>query len=350
LEAGMFERYTERARRVIFFARYEASRLGSETIEVPHLLLGLLREDKVLAHRFLPSPNAIESIRGCIEQHTKKPETISTSVDLPLSQESKRVLTYAAEESDRLSHKHIGAPHLLLGMLREKQSFTAGLLQERGLKLAPVREEVARLGMEARQQPDWSKGEPPAALVEALLAWEGVTVAAMPTVGAHSPDFGIYVGNAAETDGDLLGTEHTPPLTTSEHIAHLRAEIKAIACRIESAIAQHDFSSARSYSDQEQKLRDLLRKKFAQQPAGDTRDSPAPILCIEIVRDRKFSDLQRHCDECLAAGAEQVWLLDAASRRAYTATGSEGIREFKGELLQTPAELVLVLDLTKIFA
>ena len=63
----MFERYTEKARRVIFFARYEASQFGSPYIETEHLLLGLLREDKALANRFLRSHAAVESIRKQIE-------------------------------------------------------------------------------------------------------------------------------------------------------------------------------------------------------------------------------------------------------------------------------------------
>jgi ATP-dependent Clp protease ATP-binding subunit ClpC len=66
----MFERYTEKARRVIFFARYEASQIGSPYIETEHLLVGLLREDKALANRFLRSHAAVESIRKQIEAHT----------------------------------------------------------------------------------------------------------------------------------------------------------------------------------------------------------------------------------------------------------------------------------------
>src|SRR5216683_3086985 len=88
----MFERYTEKARRVIFFARYEASQFGSPFIETEHLLLGLLREDKTLATRFLRSHAAVEWIRRQIEGHTTTREKGSTSVDLPLSDECKRVL------------------------------------------------------------------------------------------------------------------------------------------------------------------------------------------------------------------------------------------------------------------
>jgi ATP-dependent Clp protease ATP-binding subunit ClpC len=144
----MFERYTEKARRVIFFARYEASQFGSPYIETEHLLLGLLREDKALTNRFLRSHASIESIRKQIEGRTTMREKVSTSVDLPLSQECKRVLAYAAEEAEHLSHKHIGTEHLLLGLLREEKSFAAEILHERGLRLSAIREELGRLQSE----------------------------------------------------------------------------------------------------------------------------------------------------------------------------------------------------------
>jgi len=97
----MFERYTEKARRVIFFARYEASQFGSPYIETEHL-----------------------------------------------SHECKHVLAYGAEEAERLNHKHIGTEHLLLGLLREEKCFAAEILHERGLRLNQVREEIARSSSE----------------------------------------------------------------------------------------------------------------------------------------------------------------------------------------------------------
>ncbi len=218
----MFDRYTEKARRVIFFARYEASQLGSPFIETEHLLLGLFREDRELALRFLgsqgpgdvfdaapqpvvppevaelekriryivhrmedaianqefekarfysieerkerenlrqlrekcspsdapagpvPAHDAVEAIRMRIEALTEPRPKVSTSVDLPVSHESKRVLAYAAEETGRLNHKSIGPEHLLLGLLREEASLAARVLGEHGLKLSQVREEIAR--------------------------------------------------------------------------------------------------------------------------------------------------------------------------------------------------------------
>src|SRR5690242_1164485 len=104
----MFEKYTEKARRVIFFGRYEASQFGGHCIETEHLLLGLLREDKALTHRFVREPTPVETIRTQIEANTVVREKVSTSVDMPLSDESRRVLDYPAEEAERLSHKHVG--------------------------------------------------------------------------------------------------------------------------------------------------------------------------------------------------------------------------------------------------
>jgi ATP-dependent Clp protease ATP-binding subunit ClpC len=139
----MFEKYTEKARRVIFFGRYEASQLHSSYIEPEHLLLGLLREDKFLAHRFLGA-DAVEPIRKEIEERRTPGAPVSPSVDLPMSSMSKRVLAYAAEEAERLSDKHIGPEHQLLGLLREETGFAAELLRKRGLNVLSVRQELSR--------------------------------------------------------------------------------------------------------------------------------------------------------------------------------------------------------------
>src|SRR5579862_5397028 len=208
----MFERYTETARRSIFFARYEASQFGSRTIETEHLLLGVLREDRTLASRFLadPSPkseisvpaeilqaqqriqsivgkmeyaiahhefeqarlhsdeerrerdalrqmcehygisetspfpsSSLEAIRRRVESLSQRREKVSTSVDLPLSHEAKRVLAYGAEEAKRLNHPHISPEHLFLGLLREKDSLAARVLTEHGVDFAKVSNAIA---------------------------------------------------------------------------------------------------------------------------------------------------------------------------------------------------------------
>ena len=142
----MFERYTERARRVLFFARYEASQLGSISIETEHLLLGLIREGKGLTSRIFARSNlSLENIRKQIEGRTVFREKVSTSVEIPFSGESKRLLQFAAEEADRLLHNYIGTEHLLLGILREERSVAASILMEKGMRLNSVREHIVAL-------------------------------------------------------------------------------------------------------------------------------------------------------------------------------------------------------------
>lgn len=143
----MFERYTEKARRVIFFARYEALQYGSHTIAPEHVLLGLMREDKTMTARFFPyrSNASIDTIRREVEMRIILRERIPQSVELQLSPETKKILAYANEESDRLKMRNIGTEHLLLGILREERSIAYEILFDQGVRLQAAREEVARM-------------------------------------------------------------------------------------------------------------------------------------------------------------------------------------------------------------
>ena len=142
----MFERYTERARRVLFFARYEASQLGHPSIETEHLLLGLLRENKGITSRIFERRHiALEDLRKDIEGRRPYQEKFSTSVEIPFSADTKRVLQFAAEEADRLLHNHIGSEHLVLGLLREEGSVGAAVLMSKGLQLDAVRADIVQL-------------------------------------------------------------------------------------------------------------------------------------------------------------------------------------------------------------
>jgi ATP-dependent Clp protease ATP-binding subunit ClpC len=140
----MFERYTEKARRAVFFAHYEASHYGSPEIDTEHILLGLLREDKALSNRFL-RPGASESIRKQIDGHITWRERIPTSVDLPLSENAKKVVVHSGETADELGHRYIGTEHLLLGLLRMENCFAAERLRKQGAELTKVREAVAKM-------------------------------------------------------------------------------------------------------------------------------------------------------------------------------------------------------------
>lgn len=136
----MFERYTEKARRVIFFSRYEASVFGSPTIDTQHLLLGLLREDKPRALRILKSPSALEGIRTRIESETPPGRKISTSVDLPISPDGQRTLMYAGEEASRLNSATIDCQHLWLALLRQEQTLAGRILSDLAITPASLEE------------------------------------------------------------------------------------------------------------------------------------------------------------------------------------------------------------------
>jgi hypothetical protein len=136
---------TEKARRVVFFARYEASQFGSPFIDTEHLLLGLLREDKELARHILLKMD-YEMARQDVDSRTKPGTKMSTTVDLPLSDHAKRALIYAAEEAERLNHRHIGTEHLLLGLVHDKAFASAEFLSRFGAHLGSLRKKVEVLG------------------------------------------------------------------------------------------------------------------------------------------------------------------------------------------------------------
>ena len=139
----MFERYTENARRLTFFARYEAGTYGSPYIESEHVLLGLLREDTALAYRL--GNRIVESeIRAEIETRITRRERFSTSVEVPLSGECKSVLNFAADAAEKFGHRFVGTEHLLLGILRADTSLAAQVLVSRGLKPEHIHEQMAK--------------------------------------------------------------------------------------------------------------------------------------------------------------------------------------------------------------
>jgi ATP-dependent Clp protease ATP-binding subunit ClpC len=145
----MFERYTERARRVIFFARYEAAQLGSRTIAPEHLLLGLIREGKGLTPRLFGRYRvSAEAVREQIEARASRREQVSTAAEIPLSAETLRALDCAAQEAERLLHDYVGTEHLLLGLLRDDRGVPAQVLHDSGLRLATAREELGQLAGE----------------------------------------------------------------------------------------------------------------------------------------------------------------------------------------------------------
>jgi ATP-dependent Clp protease ATP-binding subunit ClpC len=142
----MFEKFTEKAKRILFLARYEASQQGSKVIGTEHLLLGLLKEGEETTRELFTRANAsMDLLQAELEKRGPTHEKLSTSVEIPFSEETKKVLQYAEEEAERLMHPHIGTEHLLLGLLRMEDSVAGHMLAERGMRLYAVREDAANI-------------------------------------------------------------------------------------------------------------------------------------------------------------------------------------------------------------
>lgn len=146
----MFERFTEKARRAIFFARYEASQYGSPYIETEHLLLGILRERRDTLARLFPGMSAAESeIRKDVEERITVGKRIPTSVDIQLSKECREVLMIAQETADRLRHKPVVPEHLLIALLRVETCLAAKVLNELGVTPEPIQRELSKYTTDA---------------------------------------------------------------------------------------------------------------------------------------------------------------------------------------------------------
>jgi ATP-dependent Clp protease ATP-binding subunit ClpC len=139
----MFEKYTEKAKKVLFLARYEASQMGSRVIGSEHLLLGLLKEgDELVQELFAKAGVNVELLRAEMEARGPSGEKQVTPIEIPFSEEAKKVLSCAEEEAERLLHPHVSDEHILLGLLRVEESAAGRLLAEKGMRLYALREDT----------------------------------------------------------------------------------------------------------------------------------------------------------------------------------------------------------------
>lgn len=168
----MFERYTEQARRLVFFARYEASALNSTAIDTEHLLLGVLREGAGITGQILRRAGVTYAMaRKEVEGPGSAGHPVSTSVDIPLTAAARRVLQDAHEEADRMHAEQIAVEHILLGLIREPEGIAGEILRAAGVQIDEAREEI-RL-QEQGSGPAASSGPVFQRLVEFLGQLEG---------------------------------------------------------------------------------------------------------------------------------------------------------------------------------
>jgi ATP-dependent Clp protease ATP-binding subunit ClpC len=163
----MFERFTDRARKVMALANQEAQRFNHEYIGTEHILLGLVKEGSGVGANVLKNLDVdLRKVRLEVEKLVKSGPDMVTMGKLPQTPRAKKVIEYAIEEARNLNHNYVGTEHLLLGLLREHDGVAAQVLMNLGLKLEEVREEVLNLlgaGVEneepASQEKQASKGK-----------------------------------------------------------------------------------------------------------------------------------------------------------------------------------------------
>jgi len=160
----MFDRFTDRARRVMGLARQEAQRFNHEYIGTEHILLGLIQEGSGVAANVLRNLDIdLDKIRREVEKIVQSGPSMVTMGQLPFTPRAKKVLELAVEEASNLGHNYIGTEHLLLGLIRENEGVAAQVLLNLGLKLEDVREEVlellgADMPAESSSTPEQKKG------------------------------------------------------------------------------------------------------------------------------------------------------------------------------------------------
>src|SRR5438105_779830 len=150
----MYERFTDRARKVMQLANQEAQRFNHEYIGTEHILLGLVKEGSGVAANVLKNLDIdLRKIRLEVEKIVQSGPDMVTMGKLPQTPRAKKVLEYSIEEARNLNHNYVGTEHLLLGLLREQEAVAAQVLMYLGLKLEDVREEVINLLGHNRRDP-----------------------------------------------------------------------------------------------------------------------------------------------------------------------------------------------------
>ena len=155
----MFNKFTERARKVILLAKEEAKRFNHDYIGTEHILLGLIREGEGVAAAVLQKLGlSPEKIRLEVEKLVQSGPSTMVSGDIPFTPKAKKVIELAMEEARSLGHNYIGTEHLLLGLIREGEGVASQVLMNLGLDLNRVRNEVITLLGSSSPAPTGSAG------------------------------------------------------------------------------------------------------------------------------------------------------------------------------------------------
>ncbi len=238
----MFERFTDRARRVVVLAQEEARMLEHNYIGTEHLLLGLIHEGEGVAAKALRALDVdLDTLRREVEALVGRGQQPQQG-HIPFTPQAKKTLELALRESVQLGHDYIGTEHLLLGLVREGEGPAAQVLEQRGIELNTVRQEVIRQlhgyqGREGRRR----------RVVWARSGGEGREGTALEEISRQLRVLGTRLA-AIEAK---LGIEEPP---ARQRLRRVDAEIARIRRQKESAIDEQDFERAAGLRDEERRL------------------------------------------------------------------------------------------------
>ena len=270
----MFERFTDRARRVVVLAQEEARMLNHNYIGTEHILLGLIHEGEGVAAKALESLGiSLEAVRQQVEEIIGQGQQPPPPGEIPYTPRAKKVLELALREAKQLGHNYIGTEHILLGLIREGEGVAAQVLVKLGADLNRVRQQVIQL-LRARPASDFQAGllerEVAAGLLSRINAIEARLSALEFRVGT-GPDTGDLdqqigrIQAEREAAADVQDYERAASLHDPEKELHAEKESHLQQW----APAHPDLPSVaekvRQLSDEIEQLRSLLRQQSTEQ-------------------------------------------------------------------------------------
>jgi ATP-dependent Clp protease ATP-binding subunit ClpA len=257
----MFERFTERARRVVVLAQEEARMLEHGYIGTEHLLLGLVHEGEGVAAKALESMGiSLEAVREQVEMIIGQGQH-APSGHIPFTPRAKRVLELSKRESDQLGHRYIGTEHILLGLVREGEGVAAQVLIKLGADLSRVRQQVIRLLHGYTAEGAAGEGTGPRA--------RGVRVGE--TEGA--------IARIGSVDRRLAAIERWVGM--GPDVGDLELKITQLRQDKESAINSQDFEAAAALRDKERRL---LDEKASREKEWKAETESRPSLAEDVAR------------------------------------------------------------------
>src|SRR5436305_672084 len=230
---GPFDRFNDRAKRVLALAQDEAIRFNHNYIGTEHLLLGLVREGEGVAARVLDSLGVeLSKVRTAVEFIIGRGDSTTSPSEITLSPRTKKVIELAIDEARKLGHSHVGTEHLLLGLVREGEGIASGVLESLGVSLEKVRHQViATLGQQHPQAAETAAaGGKSASSKTPTLDQLGVNLTAMAKAGQLDP----VIGREKEIERDAaLERRFQPVMVEEPSIEETQAILMGIRSRYE---------------------------------------------------------------------------------------------------------------------